>query len=482
MLLPIDGPNINLCKLLLGLYYLEYPTPVLVSWGQHGTDTKKFRAAGTHLTKITSMHEYLQSLPSSADNDLVVMVDTVDVWVQLPASVLISRYHAALKSTLDTFASQTNGQNTIEVHHLMNSIIFGSGKKCAPMQYHTIACYPMPDSPLPDDLYGANTDSVLGREPYFSYRQRYLNSGFIMGPLAAMRKMFAEAQRRLDTTPLIDPEDNGSGKANNLYRGSDQSIFARMLGRQEWAREALRVGWNQDRARKGFETQRTWPWQASELKPREGRMHGLRFDNVLEPNFSHEPMNYTEFEDDPSQFEFGIALDYWSDLVYQTNSNSEEDARWLVMGELDGREARMEEQVEKAFPRNKFDCPKMRLPMTIPLDMSNAQLAEMPDWEYEKLYMHVCLGKIPAFVHRNTVNATGFKSALETDWYNIWYLQQGKERVSGTTGIESGIPDFEHFKLAPQPVPSVIAWTKDGDHLPWNVLCPAEWNPGLFSV
>lgn len=67
--------------------------------------------------------------------------------------------------------------NAYNAEHIRQTIVFGAGKRCAPNQMHTVACYPIPGSPLPDDLYGANTDTIMGKNKYTSMKQRYLNSG-----------------------------------------------------------------------------------------------------------------------------------------------------------------------------------------------------------------------------------------------------------------------------------------------------------------
>lgn len=133
-------------------------------------------------------------MPSSADSDLVLMMDaygvssytpyedfkpyySLDIWFQLRPDVLIQRYHA-INAAANKRLQQRLG-NAVQKEGLEQTIIFGAGKRCAPNQMHTVACYPIPESPLPDDLYGKNTDTVMGRNKYTSLKQRYLNSGSV---------------------------------------------------------------------------------------------------------------------------------------------------------------------------------------------------------------------------------------------------------------------------------------------------------------
>lgn len=65
----------------------------------------------------------------------------------------------------------------VKKENLQQRIIFGAGKRCAPNQLHTVACYPLPPSPLPDNTYGNNTDTEMGKNIWVNNKQRYLNSG-----------------------------------------------------------------------------------------------------------------------------------------------------------------------------------------------------------------------------------------------------------------------------------------------------------------
>lgn len=95
---------------------------------------------------------------------------------------------------------------------------------------------------MPKDLYGVNTDTVIGRNKVFSDRQRYLNSGYIIGPVGEMRSMFERAKQLLDDWEenRTSESDNGSHVSDFYYHGSDQSIFNIIMGQQEYVREVKR--------------------------------------------------------------------------------------------------------------------------------------------------------------------------------------------------------------------------------------------------
>jgi hypothetical protein len=181
---------------------------------------------GSHVAKVYGVLEYLESLDSSKDNELVLMMDAygafdsyeqignikahleADIWFQLRPEVLIQRWRAINEAANARLEDRLG--YAVKVEGLQQTIIFGAGKRCAPNQVHTVACYPIPESPLPADIYGANTDTIMGRNKYTSLRQRYLNSGYIIGPVGDMRRMFRRAAEKVDTIKDQIDWDNGS--------------------------------------------------------------------------------------------------------------------------------------------------------------------------------------------------------------------------------------------------------------------------------
>jgi len=107
--------------------------------------------------KITGVLEYLEKLETSADDDLVMMIDAYDIWMQIRVESLIDRYYSINAEANKRIKKRLGRAAAIE--GIEQTVLFGSGKHCAPNQIHTIACYPLPDSPLPMDVYGANTDT-----------------------------------------------------------------------------------------------------------------------------------------------------------------------------------------------------------------------------------------------------------------------------------------------------------------------------------
>lgn len=74
VVIPASQPGPNLCKLLLSLEVLGYPTPVLINWGKEYNEPGLVEG-GSHLAKITGIADYLDSLSEDYDEDIVLMVD-----------------------------------------------------------------------------------------------------------------------------------------------------------------------------------------------------------------------------------------------------------------------------------------------------------------------------------------------------------------------------------------------------------------------
>lgn len=147
-----------------------------------------------------------------------------DIWMQLPKETLINRYYD-VNAAANHRLSERLGR-AFEAEGIRQRIIFGAGKRCAPNQVHTVACYPMPESPLPEDVYGDNTDTIMGVNKYTSLRQRWLNSGYIIGPVADMRELFRRAWAKVQASEDQPEWDNGSHGAEFMVRSGSTDVLS----------------------------------------------------------------------------------------------------------------------------------------------------------------------------------------------------------------------------------------------------------------
>ena len=223
LLLPATGSNVDLCKLLLSAAITGYPNPILLGWEGHG----QHNDSESHLFKISETLAYLNSLPPSADNDLVLVLDAYDIWLQLRPDVLIRRYHATVEKANARLRREGIHGITHGGAKVKQSIIFGPDKTCWPDDERRAACWAVPESSLASDVFGPATDTWM-----VPNRPRWLNSGTIMGPAQDMRAMFA------GTMDVLRRKYDDRYE----YRTSDQYYFQEMWAEQEIGRLVLRDG------------------------------------------------------------------------------------------------------------------------------------------------------------------------------------------------------------------------------------------------
>lgn len=446
MLLPASTANVNLCKTILSASILGYPIPILIAWNET-FQTGGLLGGGSHLAKISRVLEYLHSMPPEADHDLVMMMDAFDIWFQLRPETMILRYNAINDAENIRIRKRLGKVATVE--DIKQTIVFGAGKRCAPNEMHTIACYAIPLSPLPNDIYGQDTDTVMGRNKYTSLRQRFLNSGYIIGPVADMRRMFERAAQKMQDWPKPYADDNGSHDTDDIYHGSDQAIFAILFGEQELQREVIRRRYEQT-------SKPPHSKDSKMINEIEGTFVG---DDILNPPFSHEHM-------DPlpgKPCEFGMGLDYFSDLGHQT-ANAEHDGQWAVYNQSSD-----EFRNKTNEGRQLFDCEYRgsgQLPADIvrtPGPFANLTATDAfpadQSWNETSLYTNLCLDRVPVMVHHN-----GDKSARESTWSEMWFQQYGKSYIDASVGS-----DNQPGALVP-----------NGEFLKWDDLCPPEDSTELF--
>lgn len=197
-------PDAELCKTIVSAQVLSYPIPNLIPYGRsEKNDT--LPAAEQPLSKISSVHSWLSSLPAQADDGIVLLLDDPSTWFQLRPHVLLERYFrsneradAQLPNELRATAHQT--------------ILFPTQSECAAKQDSTaMACR-------------ASTASLSSwkRSP-----PRYLGEGAIIGPVKAIRSLMDRAIAKMKATPTASPA----------------AIFDHIFSEQQEYRERVRGGY-----------------------------------------------------------------------------------------------------------------------------------------------------------------------------------------------------------------------------------------------
>lgn len=222
-ILPATAPSEEFCRLHLSGLATGYPEPVLVGWDGHGA----YNGTESHLFKVSETLVYLQNLPKEADDDLVLLLDAYDIYLQLRPDVMISRYYEALEREdvrLKQRGIYRKDQGGFEVK---NTVVFGSDKVCFPAARPSerAGCWAVPRSSLDPLSWGPLTDApgIVNTRPI------YLNSGTIMGPIKHVRDVFAATMESIKTR--YDPGFD--------VRNSDQYYFTNVWAAQELKRAEL---------------------------------------------------------------------------------------------------------------------------------------------------------------------------------------------------------------------------------------------------
>lgn len=436
---------------MLSMAILDYPKPHIVAWGDN-SGTKALIGGGSHYAKITRTLEYINDKKRRQkpgfDDELVFMLDAYDIWFQLPVEILLERYHNIVEEENERVKKRMG--RAFDTEKIHSSIVFGGGKRCAPNFIYSLACYPVPDSPISKDIRRQNTDTAMGRNQWSSFRTRYLNSGYIIGPIGKMRPLLEKAKQRLEE--CIDREgvewDDGYGGSNRCYGGSDQSIFVEMFGEQEFQREVMRR--HHRRVYDGV-LEKLIPDRAG-ANPPPTHIMNTPIEDLLDPAFSHQAHEAKYLGNNP--YEMGIAIDYWSLLGHQT-SNAEDDGRYIQYDKP------IDEQIGRL---NRFDCvPKTRFPPELATGQIPFPNKDANTWKSVPLYTEICVGSAPVMIHHNSID----KSQREKQWHKTWWHGQSRtlfnQRNNGASAfLTGGFP------------------TDSGETVSWNELCPRDVEPELF--
>ncbi|KAM0437044.1 hypothetical protein ACHAQK_007522 [Fusarium lateritium] len=372
LILPTDHPSHDLCKVVLSAVALGYPAPIIVNWNKD-FNTKGQGIGPSQLGKISGTLDFLDWAVSVdadssniqyklAENDLVLILDAHDVWLQLPPDILLQRYVQVNKAANRRVASLYGPQAPGSVHQ---TIIVSAQKGCvAPRDsISNLHCDDLPESILPTNVYGPLTDFQLKRWRFV--RPRYVNSGSFMGPVGDMRRYFRRVNDTLHEDMLrLGPKDE---------LGGDQGIFAQVFGEQEvWRKEV-------------------------------GKQNALR-----------DPTSVAESQ---QQLEYHIGLDYSQQLFYPT-CYAEYDGYFVQLGD--------EQAVKAQSSRLGIFTPRAKIPEDVAeIEDPFTQLGNITTprlgWENLSLYTDFWTSSVPVALHHNAWR-NDMKQRRNTWWDKTWYF------------------------------------------------------------
>ncbi|KAH0421243.1 hypothetical protein CcaCcLH18_13546 [Colletotrichum camelliae] len=389
-----DGPSINLCKVVHSAVALGYPMPTVLNWnGEFNRPDWHF--SGSHIAKLESLLVALDRLVEGspdADNDIALLVDAYDIWFQLPPSALLERFHKAnLESDARVRQLWTNSgyDPQFPVVPPQQNIIITTAKDCQPgAESGSHPNYPYwPDSPLPADFYGEDTDkidsSADSARRYRKVRPRCVNSGMIMGKVGPLRAALRKCREKVKAV---------SRKGRQLW--SDQALIAEVIGEQEMWRE----------------------WVRSVLLSANNRTQGgLRGEAKELVKIAEKALN-------GELFEFGIGLDYNFSTMPPTCS-AEEEGTFVKWADRDAvREA--SENSGVPGPVRVPQAPTGLGGSSSPLPGSGLSWVDVP------LYTDFFFGDAPVAIHHNAY-ISGMKAWRLENWWNLtWFYPHLRDLIT----------------------------------------------------
>lgn len=380
IILPAQSPSHNLCKVIASAVALGYPAPVIVNWASWKETDATDESSRSHLTKISGVLDYLEWATSVDahgrskldEDDLVLMLDAYDVWLQLPPEVLVRRYFAANQRADDALA--VNHAHLADVDLPRQTIIASAQKRCyAPQSKMThLHCGELPQSTLPANVFGFWTDSTFFNYQYA--RPRYLNSGSFMGPAGDLRRYFQRVNDRMEEYLAQSPTSE--------QLSGDQGTFAEIFGEQEVWRNGLDAKGAAERTQKRTSS-------ANEL-------------------------------------EYHVGLDHLQELFYPT-CYSEHGGSFLRL--QDSESVRHESKEAGISPPRIQELPVDIASATGPLTSLRGGSAQSQTWDSVPLYADLWTSSIPVAVHHNAWR-NGLKTRLETWWDRTWYFPYLRELLN----------------------------------------------------
>ncbi|KAF4809580.1 hypothetical protein CGCSCA5_v011216 [Colletotrichum siamense] len=425
--MPADGPSINLCKVVHSAVALGYPMPTILNWnGEFNRPDWHF--SGSHIAKLESLLVALDELSEGrpdADKDVALLVDAYDIWFQLPPSALLERFH---KANLESDArvrqlwADSGYDPQFPVAPPQQNIIITTAKDCQPgAESGSRPNYPYwPDSPLPDDFFGKDTDKIDSyadsARRYRKVRPRCVNSGMIMGEVGPLRAALRKCREKVKAV---------SQKGRQLW--SDQALIAEVIGEQEMWRELVRGLLLSDNNRT--------------LGNLRGEARGL--------------VKIGKKALDGERFEFGIGLDYNFSTMPPTCSAEEQGTfvKWADRGAI--REASKEAGVPEP----------VRVPRT-PTGLGGSS-SPLPgnglSWADVPLYTDLFFGDAPVGIHHNAY-ISGMKAWRLENWWNLtWFYPHLRDLITIQLQQQNNPKQLARIPIGAMKQTEVVYWAPQDD-------------------
>jgi hypothetical protein len=393
MVYPARYADANYCKNILSSAILNYPEPMLIGFAGKKEEEKASSALDlaervSRKTSILGIDKHLRNISTTRDEDLVVIADGLNTWFQLRPQTLLDRYFELNRNADERIRKELGV--TADVLSIRQKIIFGAQRDCSPWNAEDPACAAVPESTLPSDIYGPQTDAKTeeNKDRFTKHRPRYINSGFAMGPVKEMRKLYAEAAKRI----MGDQHLQEGGK-----------VLGQLFAEQEMARESHKMPPASLLAGLGSWLSSFWE-SASAVKDRQAQQ--LR-------------------EADLSQ-EYGIGLDYASGLAFAA-AHADGDMEFVRFGDAESVHAAnakhgiTDSRLGQIGPDVAASLPPFWTYSHEILPSRNTS------WTNVSLLTNAWTGVTPAVIQHDMSNYRTTNSLRETWWSSMWYQKYARK-------------------------------------------------------
>lgn len=323
-----------------------------------------------------------------------------------------------------------------------SKVLFGAAKECSnPM--NDPACISPPQSPLPKDIYGPETD----KNPEGKYnRPRFMGSSMVMGRVSDLLPIYKHAIEMLE-----EP---------SRHNQSSQTVFSRIFGEQEY-RRSLSVS----------------PVPLS---------RSAKFRAFFFPSTSAENL-LGNFTLQPGQnYEFSITLDYFSS-IFQTMNNSAEDVHMVSFNHpsVIASPSRLSASAFKNPIHLPWDLNSTSPPFnqyavsSVSPDPPITKLDDMPGSETMNSWNDVELATniiVPGSSVPASLNFYGNEGALNEMWTKMWYhpyaralMRQCIRSPEGPIAAEAARAGGDKWWDLRGGKGGI--WTGKGEWLEWNEVC-----------
>ncbi|KAH0086909.1 hypothetical protein KCU66_g18513, partial [Aureobasidium melanogenum] len=301
----------------------------------------------------------------------------------LRPQTLLDRYFESNRNADERIRKEL-GVNA-DVLGIRQKIIFGAQRDCSPWNAEDPACTAVPESTLPNDIYGPQTDAEAGegKDPFTKRRPRYINSGFAMGPVKEMRKLYAEAAKRV----MGDQHLQDEGK-----------VLGQLFAEQEMARVSYRA----PSASLGSWLSSFWE-SASAVEDRKAQQ-------LRETDLSRE---------------YGIGLDYASGLAFEA-AHADGDMEFVKFGDAasvhaaNAKHGISDSRISQIAPDVGASLPPFWTYSKEILPPRNTS------WTNVSLLTNAWTGVTPAVIQHDTNNYRS-GSQRETWWSHMWYQKYARK-------------------------------------------------------